>query len=247
MATLKERFEQMIHMTWREFIELEKGMNATIDDMTLCALVRICTDTDNVNATKLAFDRIEGMLETPIEVKLPKFYTRYVNANTIEAGGTENKLEVRKEEKSKYDPATAKLRETLHEMRGMPQQVIGLVLGHKKEIEAGKPTQHDPMVKSIMVANLLYNASRGKTKAIDMIFDQIDGKLTRTITLLGGEDVYIDDYLTLEAPAGAVKDDKGYYVAENKAMTNTWLRGFAKSQKGLEIIAEGLESDGERE
>lgn len=243
--TMKERFEELIHLTWSEFLALEKSGDATVDDATLCALVRICTDSDNVNATKLAFDRIEGMLETPIEVKVPKFYIRYVNAKQIEsaAGDTGAAIAVKKEVKSTYDPATAKLRETLQEMRGMPRQVIELVLGHKKLLEEGKKPQHDPKVKSVMVANLLYNASRGRTRAIDLIFDQIDGKLTRTITLLGGEDVYIDDFNTLEAPADAIKDENGYYIAEHKAMTTAWIRGFARSEKGLEILAEGLGDD----
>ena len=61
--------------------------------------------------------------------------------------------------------------------------------------------------------------------------------------MLGGEDVYVDDYSTLVAPAHATKDEAGCYIAENKAMTNIWLRGFAQSQKGLEILAEGLDDE----
>lgn len=243
--TLKERFEKMIHMTWGEFVDVEKSDNATVDDTTLCSLIRICTDTNNINATKLAFDRVDGLLETPIEVKVPKFYTRYINAKTIEGGTTtvEDAVAVKKKEPDTYNPATAKLRETLQEMRGMPKQVIGMALGYKQAIEDGKPVQHDPMVKSIMVANLLYNASKGNSKAIDLVFDQIDGKLTRTITLLGGEDVYVDDYNALEAPTNAIKDENGYYIAENKTMTTAWLRGFANSRKGLEMLAEGLDDE----
>ena len=243
MPTLKERFEEIIHITWSEFLELEKNGNTTVDDMTLCSLIRICSDSSNTNAIKIAFDRIDGVLETPVEIRVPKFYTRYVNAKEIEAGAShaERAVGVKKDEPSNYDPATAKLRETLREMRKMPQQIVGLVLGHKQAIENREPYEHDPMVKSIMVANLLYNASKGKISAIDMVFDQIDGKLTKTITLLGGEDIYVDDYLTEIAPVDATKDENGYYIAENKIMTSAWLRGFANSQKGLEILAEGLD------
>ena len=243
MPTLKERFEEIIHITWSEFLELEKNGNTTVDDMTLCSLIRICSDSSNTNAIKIAFDRVDGVLETPVEIRVPKFYTRYVNAKEIEAGAshTERAVGTKKDKPSNYDPATAKLRETLREMRKMPQQIVGLVLGHKQAIENREPYEHDPMVKSIMVANLLYNASKGKISAIDMVFDQIDGKLTKTITLLGGEDIYVDDYLTEIAPVDATKDENGYYIAENKIMTSAWLRGFANSQKGLEILAEGLD------
>ena len=245
MANLKDRFEEIIHMTWGEFVDLERGDAGTVDDSTLCALVRACSDTTNTNAIKLAFDRTEGLLETPVEVKVPKFYVRYINAKEIEAGATsvEPTESSEKDKASNYDPATAKLRETLREMRKMPKQVIGLVLSHKEVIEKGQTPPHDPMVKSVIVANLLFNAAKGHGKAIDLIFDQIDGKLTRTITLLGGQDVYIDDYTTTIAPSDAVKDEEGYYIAENKSMTTAWVRGFANNQKGLEMLAEGLDDD----
>lgn len=245
MASLKQRFEEMIHMTWGEFVELENDNNASVDDGVLCSLIRICADTDDIPAIKLAFDRVDGLLETPIEINVPKFYTRYVNAKEIEPGAKQIKAakDIKKEKVSTYDPATAKLRETLLEMRGMPQKVIQVVRGNKKRIDDGKESKHDPMVKSVIVANLLHNVRRGRYKAVELVFDQIDGKLTRTITLLGGDDVYVDDYNTLVAPAHSIKDESGHYIAENKAMTNIWLRGFANSQKGLEMLAEGLDDD----
>lgn len=245
MATLKQRFEEIIHMTWDEFIALESDKSASVDDSVICSLVRICADTDDIAAAKLAFDRIDGLLETPIEVKVPKFYTRYVKAKEIEPGSRaiEAPKDGKKEKASDYDPATAKLRETLREMRAMPQDVIRVVRLYKKHIDEGKTEKHNPMVKSVIVANLLRNVRRGRYRAIELVFDQIDGKLTRTITLLGGEDVYVDDYSTLVAPADAILDESGYYIAENKIMTAAWIRGFAQSQKGLEILAQGLDDE----
>lgn len=245
MPSLKQRFEEIIHMNWSEFVELEKNKGASVDDGVLCSLVRICADTDDIAAAKLAFDRIDGLLETPIEIKVPKFYIRYLKAKEIEPGAKQIQAagDTPKDDASKYDPATAKLRETLREMRGMPQDVIRIVRLYKKHIDEGKVEKHDPMVKSVIVANLLRNVRRGRFRAIELVFDQIDGKLTRTITLLGGADVYVDDYTTLIAPANAIKDEEGYYIAENETMTAAWLRGFANSQKGLEILAEGLENE----
>lgn len=245
MSSLKTRFEELMHMNWSDFVILEHDKTASVDDGVLCSLIRICADTDDIAAIKLAFDRVDGLLETPMEVKVPKFFTRYVKAKEIEPGAKQiTAPEASKKEKaSTYDPATAKLRETLREMRGMPQDVIRVVRGYKKRIEDGKESKHDPMVKSVIVANLLRNVNRGRYRAIELVFDQIDGKLTRTITLLGGDDVYVDDYTTLVAPADAIKDESGCYIAENKLMTTAWLRGFANSQKGLEMIAEGLDDE----
>ena len=123
----------------------------------------------------------------------------------------------------------------------MPCDVIRVVLLYKKRIEAGKTVEHAPKVKSVIVANLLKNVTRGRFRAVELVFDQIDGKLTRTISLLGGEDVYVDDHALLVAPAGSMLGKDGVYYAENKTMTAAWLRGFAQSKKGLEILAEGLD------
>jgi hypothetical protein len=233
-----------MHYQWGDFIKLEQDANASVDDTVLCSLIRICAETDDIAAIKLAFDRIDGLLETLIDIKVPKFYTRYVNAKEIEPGAVQ--LEApkdKKEDKSNYDPATAKLRETLKEMRGMPRDVIRVVLLYRKRLDKGTPVDHQPMVKSVIVANLLKHVTKGRFKAIELVFDQIDGKLPKTIQLLGGEDVIVDNTTDLIAPAHAVLGDDGIYVAEDKRITNIWLRGFAQSQKGLEILAEGLNDD----
>lgn len=245
MPTLKTRFEELIHLTWGEFVKLEQDKGASVDDGVLCSLIRISADTDDIAAIKLAFDRVDGLLATPIEVKVPKFYIRYTKAKEIEPGAKQLEAPEDSEKTSTYDPASAKLRETLKEMRDMPQDVIRVVRRYKRRIETGKPTDHDPMVKSVIVANLLRNVKRGRYKAIELVFDQIDGKLTRTITLLGGDDVYVDDPTSLIAPPHATLDADGVYVAEDKIMTAQWLRGLANSQKGLEILAEGLEDERE--
>lgn len=245
--TLKQRFEEIIHLPWDEFVELEKGPGLNVDDEVLVSLIRLCADTDEVNAAKISFDRIDGMLETPIEVKVPKFYIRYVNAKKLEQSDKKQLQagkKAKKKPKTTYDPATAKLRETLREIRKLPREVIPAILKAKKLLDDGRETDFKiPQVKHVIVANLLRNVRKGNFRAIELVFDQIDGKLARTITLLGGEDVYIDDHTSLVAPAGAIKDGSGYYIAENKIMTNQWIRGFASNNRGLEMLVEELEDE----
>lgn len=245
MATLKDRFVELIHMEWREFIELEQDKTASVDDVVLCSLIRTCTDTDDIAAIKLAFDRVDGLLETLIEIKVPKFYTRYIKATSIEPRqkAIEGSKNAPKDEPSNYDPATAKLRETLKEMRGMPRDVVRVVLLYKKRIEKGVAVETQPKVKAVIVANLLRHVSKGRFRAIELVFDQIDGKLPKAINLLGGADVYVDDYTELVAPAHAELGEDGVYFAENQLITTAWLRGFANSAKGLETLAEGLNDD----
>lgn len=243
MGSLKERFEELIHLEWGEFVKLEQDGGSSVDDTVLCSLIRTCADTDDIAAIKLAFDRVDDLLETPIDIKVPKFYRRYPNAKELETGAKAIEQPKEVKQSSTYDPATAKLRETLKEMRSMPRDVIRVVRLYKKRVEKGTPVDHDPKVKSVIVANLLKHVQKGRYKAIELVFDQIDGKLTRTITLLGGEDVYVDDPTILVAPAHAQIDEHGVYYAEDKIMTSAWVRGFANSQKGLEMLAQGLDDD----
>lgn len=245
MASLKQRFEELIHMEWGAFCELEKSKAANVDEVVLCSLIRSCADTDDIASIKMAFDRLDGLQETPIEIKVPKFYIRYIKAKELEPGSKQIEAPegIQKDEPSKYDPATAKLRETLKEMRSMPRDVIRVVRLYKKRIEKGTPVDHQPMVKSVIVANLLKHVSKGRFRAIELVFDQIDGKLTRTISLLGGSDVFVDDTTTLVAPAGSMLGEDGVYIREDPVMKAAWLRGFANSQKGLEILAEGLDDE----
>lgn len=250
MASLKARFEELMHLEWDEFYKLEKDKGSSIDDTVLTSLIRICADDDDIAAIKLAFDRIDGLQAVLIEIKVPKFYIRYIKATEMEQGSKELEApEVAKKEKiSSYDPVTAKLRETLAEMRSMPREVIRVVRLFKMRIEKAidsgmtiPPEQKKPMVKSVIVANLLKNVQKGKFKAVELVFDQIDGKMPKAIQLLGGEDVEVEDDQTLVAPAHSILGEDGIYYAEDKRMTTIWLRGFANSQKGLEILAEGLD------
>ncbi len=247
MASLKTRFEEIIHLEWGEFVALEQDKTANVDDVILCSLIRTCAVTDDIAAIKLAFDRVDGLLETLIEIKVPKFYTRYLKATEVEEGPKQIEApgDAKKDDPSKYDPATAKLRETLKTMRSMPQEVIRMIRLAAKHIEEGKfpKDKTQPPVKAVIVANLLKHVTKGRFRAIELVFDQIDGKLPKAINLLGGADVYVDDHTALVAPPHATKDKDGYYIAENQLMTTAWLRGFANSQKGLEILAEGLDDE----
>ena len=225
-------------MNWSEFVKIEHDENATSDDAMICGLIRACADGD-MRSIKTAFARSDGEVEIPVHIKTPKFYVRYINAKEVEKGTEEigvGKEKVEQEKKEEYDIATAKLRETLNEMRKAPKKLVEVVLGMRTRVDddfkkgVALPKEESvPMVKSVISANLLHLAGYGNSAAVTEVFNQIDGKLAKTITLLGGEDVYVDDHMTEIAPAGSTKDESGYYVFENKAMTTLWLRGFSKS------------------
>lgn len=245
MASLKSRFEEMLHIDWYEFVKIEQASSISLDDVGVCSLVRTCCEAKDVKAVKLAFDRADGVLETKLDIRVPKFFIRYTNAKEVQEKPKQiEKPKDEKEEKTSYDPATAKLRETLQEMRKMPKDIVPLVLKSKERIDKGEIVDHAPMVKSVIIANFLNNVASGDIKAIYLLFDQIDGKLPKPINLFDGEDIYMDDPQMLEvAPSHAILGDDGVYYAEDKNITNLWIMGLARNQKGLEAIVEGLEDD----
>ena len=75
--------------------------------------------------------------------------------------------------------------------------------------------------------------------AIEEIFLQIEGQLEKVVKVLGGHDVYIDDYATLEAPANAKLIDD-VWVAENEAVTNAWIARLAPGSQ--EVVKQSFGS-----
>lgn len=240
--SLADRFTELLHMNWGDFVKIESDDEVTSDEAMLCGLIRACADGD-MRSIKTAFARSDGEVEIPVQVKTPKFYIKYLNATGKEQDEKQLESGATKTEEKSYDIATAKLRETLNEMRKAPKKIVTMVLGMRTRVDndfkQGNPLPGDeviPMVKSVIVANLLHLAGYGNSNAVTEVFNQIDGKLVKTITLLGGEDVYIDNLHTEIAPSHAFKDDKGNWIAEDKIMTNAFLKGFA--QKVPQLILE---------
>lgn len=236
---LADRFIELLHIRWDEFVKLEQDDNATSDEAMLTGLIRACADGD-MRSIKTAFARSDGEVEIPVQIKTPKFYVRYLNAKEQEQAPKQIEASEEEPTEQDYDIATAKLRETLDKMRKAPKKVVEMILGMRTRVDddfkKGTPLPKEeaiPLVKSVIVANLLHLAGYGNSNAVTEVFNQIDGKLVKTITLLGGEDVYIDDHISEIAPPHSTKDAEGYYVAENKTMTNIWLKGLSKTTPQL--------------
>lgn len=212
----------------------------------LASIVEACNDGD-MNTIKLAFDRIDGLQETPVKFNLPKFYVRYKNATgKAEIGPGEVDDQPVAESSELITPEDAQkeidamgLRKVLEVMRTMPKKLPYAIKIEAEEIEKKYKTGVNvagmgQLVKTVMVAGLLRMAQNGNSRAIGMVFDQIEGKLMRVITLLNGEDIYVDNVIDTVAPAHAIKDKDGVWVADDKRMEMIWIAGFAKQNKGME-------------
>lgn len=239
--------KEVINWNWKEFCDAEKDPKYTGLEATVLALVRTTSEA-KLGAIKLAIERVDGKLETPVNVIYPKVWYVFPEAEAVALprnadGETPPELPagdtyslIRHEtpdpepEEEPAHLATMSLRETLNKMADAPRQVVPLILQVKKKLEQGEPVPDEnvPLVKSVIAANLLHLAiEKNNFDAITEIFDQIDGKLVETIRILG-DDIYLTQY-ALEAPYGAVKNKEGVYMIEAKEIAEQWKQKLKKS------------------
>lgn len=231
---------EVINWQWDKFCKAENDHNYTGYQAAVFSLIRTCSDA-KLGAIRLAIDRVDGKIETPIKIEYPKVWLLYPNAEkiagpstpAIESGIVEHPhipetppADVHEEEP--VSAATMTLRQTLKELADSPRMVTQLILRRKLEVERDLNNVKDgkdadkkvPLVKSVIAANLLNLAEKNNFEAITEVFDQIDGKLVETIRILG-DDIYLTQY-ALEAPAGAVKNKDGIYMLEGKEIAELW-------------------------
>lgn len=241
--------QEVIQWTWDEFCKAEQDYNYTGYEGAVMSLLRNCSD-GKLGAIKLAIDRVDGKVETPIKVEYPKVFILFPHAERVALGPPKPDSpqallappedfdplsdEPAQPEEEKVHVATMSLRQTLEKMADAPRKVPHVIHQRKKEVEAmvkaGDDTskvENIPLVKSVVAANLILLATEaGKFEAITELFDQIDGKLVETIRILG-EDMYLESYL-LEAPYGAQKNKDGVYYIEAPQIAGTWKQKFKK-------------------
>lgn len=242
---MEEQFRNIINMHYGDYL-IKRDTDTSSDWDLLASIVEVCNDGD-MNGIKLAFDRIDGLQATPLKFDVPKFYIRYTNATSKAEIGpgeetdqqtvTSSKLMTAEDAQKEIE--TMGLRKVLGVMRTMPKTLPYAIKLEAEELEKKHKQGVDvagmgQLVKTVMVAGLLRMAQNGNSRAIGMVFDQIDGKLMRVITLLNGEDVYVDNVFDTVAPAHAIKDENGVWVADDRKMEMIWIAGFAKQNKGLE-------------
>jgi len=242
--------KEIIDWTWDDFCIAEQDAKYSGYQATVMALIRKCSD-GKLGAIKLAIDRVDGKIDTPIKVEYPKVFILFPHAEKVAlsppAPGSPTALiappdnidtlkeEPAEPEEEKVKVATMNLRETVEKMADAPRTVPLLIHARKKEVEEAVRQNVDlkdqeknvPLVKSIIAANLIILANeQGKFEAITELFDQIDGKLVETIRILG-EDMYLESYV-LEAPYGAKKNKDGVYYLEAPQISDTWKAKFQK-------------------
>jgi hypothetical protein len=239
MPSLTKLLDMMLVMDYSEFQLMAHSPDINADAKTVAALLDRCCHARSTRAIHLAFERLEGEQPTPIRFETPKFYTRYHNASPPKEiaafSSTSLVAEVDDDPEITSDIAGS-LRVTLDALRRGPKPNVDAVIEYREAVDKKKPkielAVQKASVKKIIAANLLVLSHQGNTNAIEEIFLQIEGQLEKVIKVLGGHDVYVDDYATLEAPMNAKLID-GLWVAENEAVTNMWVARLAPESREI--------------
>ena len=240
MPSLTRLLDTMLVAEYQEFQLLAHSPGINADAKTVAALLDRCCHAKSTRAIHLAFERLEGEQPTPIRFETPKFYTRYHNASAptqIAAFSSSStpKLEEDDDPKITSDIAGS-LRVTLDALRRLPKADVDALMKYRNAVDSKLPKADlvvkKASVRKIIAANLLVISHSGNTYAIEEVFLQIEGQLEKVIKVLGGHDVYVDDYATLEAPMNAELID-GIWTAENEAVTNMWVARLAPEAHGI--------------
>lgn len=233
---------------WEEFCLAENDPIYTSNQALIFALVRSCA-MEKMEAIKLALNRIDGKLKTPIKIEYPKIFYTFPRAAISEANREEivskSQLTLLRApvspsqeivSKSQVDPEpendlpSLSLRQTLAKMSDHPRQVPEAIIAFATQTQqwmngqAEEPPEK-PLVKSVVAAHLLRLAQERNVDALSEVFDQIDGKLVETIQLLD-EDIFITVYSTV-APDGAYLNKDGVLQIEAVQPQDLWAHKLA--------------------
>lgn len=226
MATeriLSDRLNEICDWNWNEFCLARDSENISYTDKILFELINLCCyGRPKVYLVKEAINRLSGLPEETIIIKLPKQRVLYPYAKTKEASvktPESTKPEVVAGEPSIEQPTT-RLRDMLKSLIKMPSENGKMILEYRDKAEGGAlDNKYAPKVGAVFCANMLESASNGNGLMLFELFDQIDGKMAQVINIGGSKDnvYYLTDYSDV-APADAIKNKDGIYFSEREML-----------------------------
>lgn len=174
-------------------------------------------------------------VEKPVETKTPPIAGEVLPAkNKTRQMWDELEDLDRKDAEADEKLQQMSLRETLSKMSDFPREVPEAIVNRATEVEQAirnrTPMPNDiPKVKSVVAAHLLVMAQKRDINALYEAFDQIEGKLTETIQVLG-EDIYITSYSSV-APPGAALNADGVLQLEATDTQRVWGEKLKREAK----------------
>lgn len=226
---MAEFLAQVSEWNWDRFIEAESDMSYTTSQSVVLSLVRACA-MENLSAIKAAIGRLDGKVETPVRVLMPKVYYLYPNAEealrvTEVADTSVQVIEIEADTDPVPESPTKGFRETIGRMadypRDTPKTVIEAQNVTEDHMRRGAPLIFTvPQVKAVVAARILRMAQNLNIDAMGEVMDQLDGKLVETVRVVG-EDMFIAQFSKV-APPGAYRNGDGVWQVEATKVQDMW-------------------------
>lgn len=262
MSAEKERrlggfLREVSNWDWEQFCLAENDPKFTTNEAVVFAIVRACV-MEKMEAIKLALNRLDGKLKTPVQIEMPKVFFLYPNAQALPNPELEKNLKhlpgsaeiaphpeweddqlelipPTDDEQEEVDLPSLSIRQTLSKMadypRQVPEEVIRFALQTQQWLKGNEEEPIEkPLVKSVVAAHLLAMAASRNIGAIGEVFDAIDGKLVETIQILG-EDIFITSY-SMIAPEGAYLNSDGVLQLEAAQSQAMWAEKLGNKNGG---------------
>lgn len=221
-------FNDIINWKWSKYLkEKENFSHHTSYENAIFDVIDAIVN-GSLKAIRIALERVDGKVETPVEVIYPKVYMLFPYAVT-DSHSIQDDTPVAEKAlvtKPKIDIETAGLRETVKLLGHSPLAAVDAIISNQEALSKDATADvWDPYVKSVVAAKL-FMLSRGKLDAISEILDQIDGKVAEVVRVMG-EDIYIVSYSKIAPQAAKINKD-GVLQIEMPNTTNQWAIGLGK-------------------
>jgi hypothetical protein len=242
---------EVANWDWEQFCLAENDPQFTSNEAVIFAVIRACA-MEKLDAIRMALNRLDGKLKTPVRIEMPKVFFLYPYAKAPEdvtqlqpgddvSEDITSQMELLasdpKAEDEEPDLATLSLRQTLTKMADYPREVPIAVIEFAtatqqwlQHPDKNPEPEEKPAVKSVVAAHLLHLAANRNLGALNEVFDQIDGKLVETIQILG-DDIFIVSY-SIVAPDGAYLNKNGVLQLEATQAQDTWAQKLGQKNGG---------------
>lgn len=231
---------------WHQFLQAEADPTYTTRQSIVFAMIRAAA-MENLGAITTAISRLDGKVEVPVQVVTPKVYYVFPNATSVAEVEAPpqlpehqpNTLAIRAQDEPLEMPSHS-FRETMDKMATLERTLPTKIITCQEQWEAfargrGRAPEETVKVSSVVAARLLHMAQQRDMRALDEVFNQLDGKLVETVRIVG-EDMYIAQFSSV-APPGAVKNGDGIYQVEAPQRTSqVWGERLDPAKKGLTSV-----------
>lgn len=251
--------QEVFNWDWSQFARAEFDKNFSTSEAIIFTLVRACA-IQKLSAIKLALDRLDGKLKTPVQIEMPKVYYIFPHAKLerpdapaptppLAPGPAADDLaspdvltgellplpEPAPEAEPDPDVLTElSLRETLSKMSELPRELPEAIIQSAEQTEQWvKHNAPQPeVIPRVKSVVAAHLLMMAQNRNLDAITEVFDQIDGKLVETIQvlGEDIYITSYATV-APEGAVVNDEGILQIEATDTQNLWADKLGGGKK----------------